>query len=577
MKNLFCKIKQSNFWSIMIIGLCGATVYSFMLAAPFKTLDDNHSIINNEAIKSLDNIGQIFQESFFGSGHYYRPLVSLSFMLEYHFFGLNPFYYNLTNLLLHVIIAITVFFLINALLNDRLLAFFVGILFAMHPIHWEAVANIPGRAIILSALFGFIAFLFYVYARKKKSLGLYVASLASFILSLLSKESAAMLPIILLSYLIFIEPKAQRKNWTSTIIGIIPYFFIIFTYIIFRKSLGIMNIYPWRSVEETVLGFFTFLQSCLISLRLFIFPVDLYYDRSLRVFGNFTEPWFWSTLGVFLIAAIILLRKRKTYPKAVFFFLSWFFIDLFPVSQIITTIGVQPGYISTAEHFLYTPSVGIFALMVIIIRWLWNANQKANVCSPNIFKINVAGILLFFALITVQMNFQARSAIAMFERSIKHQPNNSRIFYSLGIEYGLREMPKKAEGYFRQSLALEPFQPIARIGLGKALCDQNQYWAGIQEYEKVHHPGNFEELLENNLEKAYAILIEKYKIRIVNEPQNAGFYYSLGVMYSKTDQLTKAIVQYEKAIELDPTHKEAFFNLKSLRKFIKNDTSSHSF
>ena len=83
---------QGAFICILIVLVLGFTAYSFVLEAPFKTMDDNSSIVNNSDIQDISNIKRIFTSSFFGDSHYYRPLVSLSYMLEYHFFGLNSFY-----------------------------------------------------------------------------------------------------------------------------------------------------------------------------------------------------------------------------------------------------------------------------------------------------------------------------------------------------------------------------------------------------------------------------------------------------------------------------------------------------
>jgi len=104
---------------ILIIVVLGFTAYSFVLEAPFKTLDDNISIVYNSDIQDLSNVKKIFTSSFFGDNHYYRPLVSFSYMLEYHFFGLNSFYYNLTNVIFHLAIAVSVFFLVLLLFNGR--------------------------------------------------------------------------------------------------------------------------------------------------------------------------------------------------------------------------------------------------------------------------------------------------------------------------------------------------------------------------------------------------------------------------------------------------------------------------
>jgi len=161
MQNLIKSVLNHNIGLVCIVILLGFLAHSCMLTGTFKTLDDDISIINNEDIKDFANTGKIFTSSYFGGKHYYRPLVALSYMIEYHFVGLRSFYYNLTNLTFHLSIAVTVFFLIVLILKDRSIAFFTSLLFAIHPIQWEAVSNISGRAVILSTFLTMNAFFFY--------------------------------------------------------------------------------------------------------------------------------------------------------------------------------------------------------------------------------------------------------------------------------------------------------------------------------------------------------------------------------------------------------------------------------
>ena len=198
-------------WMLALIAVLEVTAYSFMLSAPFKTMDDEFSIVNNFNIKSFQNTVQILGSSFFNGNAYYRPLVSLSYMLEYHFFDLNPLFYNLDNLLLHLATSISVFFIVFIIFKNCWMGFFTALLFAIHPVHWEAVSNIPGRSILLCAFFNLNAFLFFCLSRRDEAIprlcayGLYVLSLIFFFLALLSKESAVVLPFILLSYQFFLR------------------------------------------------------------------------------------------------------------------------------------------------------------------------------------------------------------------------------------------------------------------------------------------------------------------------------------------------------------------------------------
>jgi len=603
--SLFFKEPLSSLRAGLWIVLFGALVHWGMLAAPFKTMDDYFSIKNNPLVMEPGHLREMFTSSFFREGHYYRPLVTLSFRLEYQLFGLNSFYYNLSNLVCHLTVALLVFFLIRRLVKDTSVALWTGLLFAVHPVHWEAVDNIAGRSILLNAVFGLSAFLLFLRAAEpsvreslKKTIrqgwqiqvGLfsfsqkrpfgrsptpmgrrflaYVASLMCFVLAMLSKESAVMLPVVLAAYLWWMSPREPRGAWVRKWGLLIPYFLLVVGYVGLRHALGIVEVYTWRSFPEMVLGFSTFLRACLTFARLFIFPVDTHFDRSQRLFSEWTDPALWAVWVLVGVGVYAWFHWGKKRPAVVTFFTAWVVLELFPVSQVLATIGVQPGYISTAEHFLYLPSVGILALLVLGARGLARRLMERGWCSSRVLAFGAGGMLVFFMVITAQMSLQARDVVTMLERSLRHQPRNARLLYSLGVEKGLRGFPVEAERYFREALRLEPFQPVAQIGLGKALCDQGRYWDGIRQYEAVRHPGRFRTLLEDNLRAAYRSLIQRYRQRLAREPRNARIYFSLGVVYSKQGRLREAVEAYRRALRLDPGFKNARLNLKELQRVL---------
>jgi len=497
MKTLLRTISKGNVGLVLAAVILGLAAHSLVLNAPFKTLDDNASIINNADIKDPANAGRIFRSSFFGGKHYYRPLVSLSFMAEYHFFGLQPFYYNLTNLALHLSIAVTVFFLAFLILKDRGAAFFAALLFAVHPVQSDAVANIAGRSVILSTFFTVNALFFYSLASGRRFFLLYALSLICFACGLLAKESAAMLPALLLAYIILFEKKG--KKWPL----ILPYALIILAYIALRRSLGILETYPWRSPSEHVFGFLTFLRACLTYLRLLIWPSGLHFDRAQEMFLTFSDPGLIATILAFAAAGIALFKLRKHFSRDGLFFAAWFGIELFPVSQVVTTIGVGPGYISAAEHFLYMPAIGMFALMALGGQKLYRLNQTKGFFSTNTFRIVVASIFLSLMLVTVFQTVVARTALGMFKRTLAYNPNNARILFSAGIEMVNRNRFHEAEHYFLRAFAREPENISYRIALGRALCDQGKFAEGIAVYETIKDGGKWSELLKKNLDEAY--------------------------------------------------------------------------
>lgn len=562
MKNLAEHFLRRKGWMILFIFLVTFTAYSYMLPANFKTMDDQGSIVNNEDIKSFANIGKIFRRSFFEGNYYYRPLVYLSYMTEYHFFGLNPLFYNLVGILLHVATAIIVLFLISHIFKDLSVGFFVALLFAIHPIAWEVAANVSGRPIGLCGFFSAAALLLYCLSRGgRKGKTCYFLSLCSFLLALLAKEAAIVFPLVLLSFECCFRKKSKGE-FLLFLRRLVPFVVVLILYIILRKTLGMTKYFPWPSWTEHILGITTFLRAVITYLRLFIWPVGLHFDRSRRLLTGAMDPDFIFTLVFFTVLGFTVLLFRKKLKKEFFFFVGWFFINLIPVSQIVA-IGVHPGYISAAEHFLYLPSIGAFVLMVLSARWVYQQALERRILSGSILNLAVVGWFIFLFLMTIEQNIFASSEFTMLKRSIDCNPDNARTQWSLALNYAQRGYFKEAGEHFRASVELEPQNVISRIGLGKALCDQDRYLEGIGEYEKIKDAGKWKDLLTENLRRSYALVIQKYRKALEKYPDDARLHYSLGVVYSKRGQIEQAIDQYEEAVGLDPHLTDALFNLAS--------------
>jgi len=264
----------------------GFIAYGSMLPTPFRVLDDRISIIENPAIKSVRNIPAIFREGYFHDQSYYRPLVNLSFMGEYRAFGINSFFYNLDNLILHILNALLVFLLVSRLTNNDTIGFWTGLLFVIHPVQWEAVCNVPGRSILLSAFFVLSSFLLFLWSYKHRRGFVDCLVLVTFFLGLLCKESTGVLPFVVMAFL-----AVDKTNpWQQKLKCLWPFFVGIAGYLLLRQYFGITNIHQTDKPGVLILGFVTFLRSVITDFRLFVFPVDLHYDRCLPFMLSMGQP-----------------------------------------------------------------------------------------------------------------------------------------------------------------------------------------------------------------------------------------------------------------------------------------------
>lgn len=567
LKNIIGRGVSSNVGVFILFAIAVFLCYFLILDTPFKTMDDYLSIVDNPVIKSLGNIPQIFKSSFFSKGTYWRPLVHLSFALEYKFFALDAFYYYLDNIVLHVLASFAVFLLVGKLLKNRMVGIWTGLLFAVHPVHWEQVTNVPGRSILLCGAFFFYSFWMFLKAVDSGRMRDVFFSLVLYILSLLSKESAVILPICVVAYFQIILSQEGRSKEQKGNSGFIIKSFLIITslYFIFREMLGISGGFQWINLEHTLLSIITFLKALVIYLKLAIMPTGLFYDRSLDIFNSFLEVQIVSTLVFWSITAYFIAKKWSSLSSAVKFLLAWTMINFLTVSQIVP---VKVGFfsISTAEHFLYLPSVAIFSLMIILMSRATKALVDGKKVGKGVIVAAACGLYLFYISITINQVIISSNQITMFKQSFERNPKNIRVITPLALAYAYAEMYDEAEKYYKESLKVDPGSVRGLIGAGRALCDQGKYWEGLDHYNKVADAGEFEKMLAHNKQDAYVQMEEMYRSdlsiprgRVTEELEKiklAETHNGLGMVYSLTSRMDKAILEYKRAV----TIRQKFFN-----------------
>ncbi|MEN6420393.1 MAG: hypothetical protein ABFD76_00475, partial [Smithella sp.] len=164
----------------------------------FINLDDNVYVTENSHVQSeftLDALRWALTTTDLG---YWQPLTWLSLMLNYQLFGLKAGGYHITNLILHILNTLLLFWLFKRMTGAVWRSAFVAAFFALHPFHVESVAWIAKRKDLLSAFFWMLSLCLYVYYTEKPIMKRYLLVLLSFVLALMSKPIVITLPLILI-------------------------------------------------------------------------------------------------------------------------------------------------------------------------------------------------------------------------------------------------------------------------------------------------------------------------------------------------------------------------------------------
>jgi len=537
-------LKINNKKHLIIIGLAGIAVYINSLINNF-VWDDVFIIINNDFIKGVKLIKEIFLKPTFYFAYsdyvYYRPLQSLSNMLDYHIWGLNPFGFHLTNLLLHICAAILVYFFINILCGDREVSFFTGLLFTVHPINTSVVNYITSRADILLTIFTVSSAIFFLKAKSSKA---YILSLICFILALLSKETAVIFPLCLIFVRVMhaqIRHEAVGSKISRDLFWYISFVIAVILYFLLRVEVigvGANMLVP----SET--GFFSFLLTfsriTLNYLKLIYLPFNLHMLRNVDIVvlrGDFAVLYI-----IFAVLVILALMATYRLNKIVFFSLGFFLLWLIPVGFIALK---SPEYYFQhkaimEEHWLYLPSIGIFLGTVYIIkRFVKNAGGL-------FYKGTLAAFIISLSIITLAENKYWKNNYTLFSHTLKYVDNSITFYRNLGRVYLSRQEMNKSIDMYKKALGIKQDKK-QRLVLYKDLA--------------------YAYFLNNKIKEAVDFCLKSLNINYNYAPAHA----CLGLIYSKDDSKKEiCIKEWKIALEFDPFNTAAFNNLLKLSKTDNN-------
>ena len=430
--------------ALLIIIVLGFIVYANSLNGGF-VWDDEGLVKNNAHIRSFSFLPKIFREGIWaGAGqkeNAYRPIQTLTYMIDYAVWKLDVRGYHLTNTILHIAVALCVYALIGILFGSRKLALLTGALFVVHPIHTEAVSYISGRADPLTALFMLLTFIFYVKRIKngdcpRRGLSPFFP-VPFFCLALLSKEtSLILLPLIFLYHFTF-RKKIEIKT-ISPLAGIAALYVILRA--VFLRDLLLHTSSGIPPLSDRIPGIFVAITNY---ARLLIWPFNLHMEYGSFLF-DFANPK--AIIGV-LIAALSLTAalKFRSKNKLISFSILWFFIALLPQSNIF------PVNAYMAEHWLYIPSIGFFLIV---------ANGMTK-CRGGLSLLCIL-LLIFYSTLTMMQNNYWREPIGFYERTLRYAPHSARVACDLGAMYHRAGNTKKAITLYKRALQIDPNYADAR-------------------------------------------------------------------------------------------------------------------
>ncbi len=555
----------------------GASVFLLALVTHLNSLgggfhyDDAHSIVENHHLRSLANVPAYFLDPATFSSEtamaMYRPLVQTSYALTYGLAGYIAWPYLLFNVLLHGLVAVLVYLLIEQKTGWALSAWWAGALFAVHPMHSQVANYISSRSEALAVL-GVFAALYWA------GQGFPLRSASAYALGLLSKSVA-----IVCAPLLFLWQgrKTPRRVWAPVAALSSIYLMII-----------VGNQFLTRSFAQDVRSYgvqiYTQSKALVYYLYLMAFPVQLSIEHPLRASASMAEGP--VILAVALLGSLVFVARRGISSAAGLgfgiFCLGFAIPFLWPLNVIVN------------EHRAYLP---FFGLLYALVGSLGGRR-------PGITRA-AYGLLLVFALMTWQRNaiwqdeyslwsdaalkapqsFRAQSNLGLaqyergelslaqktLERAVGLNTNYARTWSNLGLVYeGVGDYVRSEEAYGR-ALRLRPDLVGARANLGRLYMGLHHYGEAIDQFVLALAADPHSVVARTNLGLAHQragrqeLAVQEYERALQDGPLTAEAYNNLGLAYQNIGALDKAEQALQRALLLTGANTEAAVNLRMLQ------------
>jgi tetratricopeptide (TPR) repeat protein len=574
-------LEAPSFWEntrlqAIVIFALSVLLYANTLSHDFCQ-DDSIVITENMfTTQGVAGIGGILQyDTFYGffkeagkaslvAGGRYRPFTLVMFAIEYQLFGKSPFIGHFINVVLFGLTCVLLYFLLLKLLNYRrsgdsqqsavgsptLVAFIAAILFAAHPIHTEAVANIKGRDEIMTLLGSLAAVWFSLKAFEGGGIKNQILAFVLFFIALLSKENAITFVVITpMIYWFFVKTDIGTAIKQTIPFGIAAVLFILLRGAVIGNQFGgeqteLMNNPFLKLVGNNYVPFSFAEKFATITytlgkyVQLLIVPQPLTHDYYPRHIGimSFGDWQVLLSIAVYVGLIVLILRGLKN-RSLISFGIAFFLITLSIVSNIIFPVGTN-----MAERFMFMPSLGFCLVAAVLIANLAQKGIEKGVNSQGLGLIVV--IVALFSLKTFTRNPAWKDNYTIFTTDIETSPNSAKLQTSVGgemIEHfknSTNEVEKKAKiteaiGHLQKALEIHPTFKNPYLLMGNGYFYLEDFDKALDMYNKgLQLDPNFKDI------KANLALVYREGGKIIGQKQG---------------NLPKSIEYLSKAVELDPT------------------------
>jgi tetratricopeptide (TPR) repeat protein len=452
------------FWAA-IIAAVGLFLYAGTLKFPLTYLDDSILIEENYLFnKDISNLGHAFQRGVFSEKDdtYYRPLLLQSFIIDNQLWDLQLRGYRLTNLFLHLLSGVLVFYLFLALRIGRETAFFLAGLFVVHPAISQAVCWVPGRNDSILAVFVLLQVLSAIrYVQTGQIKWLLWQSLA-YLACLFTKETGIIAAVGAAGILlVWFEGWSQKKRMAA-LAGAWLGVTLLWAVIRSQATLAKGEVTPGdmaSAVGERLPLVWQYFGKAIFPFNLSVFP------------NQYDTVHYWGLAALAVVGALVLLAGRLHWRYAAAGF-AWFLLFLLPALAVPKTLNDE-----AYEHRLYLPMIGLLLMVAhsLVVRNPLKPIQKYALWGA---------LVVVMAVLNLRHQPVFNGDIAFWENAVANSPSAANAQILMAIRYQKAKKNDKMGPHVKEAYRLNPEEKYVNHYMGLEAFDKKDFATAEQFFLK---------------------------------------------------------------------------------------------
>lgn len=566
------RVRIAQFERYFPLLICAVAVLTFVATLRFGFVyDDNQQIVNDPLIRSWHNLPLFFKTDVWRFwhpamvGNYWRPFFMLWLVLNYKIFGLNAAGWHLTSVVVHTVASYLCYRVAKRASRDSVVALTAGLIFAVHPVHLETVAWVSGATDSLMAVFFLGSLLALLRGWERVALaraGWFVTSSLLFAGSLLCKETAAILPVIVLGCALFLEEGSLAHRLRGVLPPLSLYAAVFIAYWLLRHSAlqGIghsefqLGVVPLLLTWPSLLWFY---------IRHLCWPVGLsvLYDRLPVVHPDWQHFWM-PLLGIVTLTAFVGAVVRRGQRRLALFAALLFGVPLIPAFILPAIFPTDYAH----DRYLYLPCLGFALLVGLTLQRLEPASYSWKTVPV---LATIAIVIGLSAATSAQMIYWANDLL-LFDRATRISPGNLTAFNNLAQALVIRGRTDDAIEIFQQVLRADPdnWPALYNLGLNNFLAGKYAEAEDMLSRAAKAHPDDADTaaLLADTLNHEHKFELAEVRIRraLALRPNKPGYRKVLAEALNGEGRVSEARKEIRDEVESHPDEQDAVNLLQQL-------------